>query len=379
MTEEKGIHPPKIYAIWAEARPENPMAGLSGFLSENSRRLFFPERKDAELKIRDMKALCLNRHPAVEYRCVEYPGGYDVERSIQAELLKTISLQADPEIMRYEVTDRIYGNTGGGCMVGTLAVRLPDLDKTIWINCNDEGVNITSADYVWNEDDSGSWERYEDVVMFEINFQDDDPRSMWPLLPAIHEALAYTIQRETEYSSRLFSIPAKWLPDIYRQGVDPSYLKWAEEMDQPVEIGKNGVVIHDPSYLCQTRRETDTPAKVVYIASPLSGDVEQNLQFARQACRYAISEGVVPFAPHLLYTQMLDDSDPEERQLGIDMGNRMLKLCDELWLCGDRISPSMAGEKDLAERLDIPVRSVSAEEIQSMELSHTEGRGMSMG
>ena len=74
-------------------------------------------------------------------------------------------------------------------MVGTLAVRLPDLDKTIWINCNDEGVTITSADYVWNEDDSGSWERYEDVVMFEVNFRDDDPQSMWPLLPAIHECI----------------------------------------------------------------------------------------------------------------------------------------------------------------------------------------------
>ena len=165
MTEGNEFHPPKIYAIWVDARPESPMAGLSGFLSENSRRLFFTERGDAELKIRDMEALRLNRHPAAEYRCVEYPGGYDAERSIQAELLKTISLQADPEIMRYEVTDRIYGNTGGGCMVGTLAVRLPDLDKTIWINCNDEGVTITSADYVWNEDDSGSWERYEDVVI----------------------------------------------------------------------------------------------------------------------------------------------------------------------------------------------------------------------
>ena len=341
MTEGNEFHPPKIYAIWVDARPESPMAGLSGFLSENSRRLFFTERGDAELKIRDMEALRLNRHPAAEYRCVEYPGGYDAERSIQAELLKTISLQADPEIMRYEVTDRIYGNTGGGCMVGTLAVRLPDLDKTIWINCNDEGVTITSADYVWNEDDSGSWERYEDVVMFEVNFRDDDPQSMWPLLPAIHEALAYTIRRETEYSSRPFSIPAKWR--------------------------------HQP------QRETDTQAKVVYIASPLSGDVKRNLQFARQACRYAISEEMTPFCPHLLYTQMLDDSDPEERQLGIDLGNRMLRLCDELWLCGDRISPGMAGEKEMAERLGIPVRSVSTEEIQSMELSPTEGMGMSMG
>ena len=125
-------------------------------------------------------------------------------------------------------------------------------------------------------------------------------------------------------------------------------------------------------------RQTPRP-RWVYIASPLSGDVKRNLQFARQACRYAISEEMTPFCPHLLYTQMLDDSDPEERQLGIDLGNRMLRLCDELWLCGDWISPGMAGEKEMAERLGIPVRSVSTEEIQSMELSPTEGMGMSMG
>ena len=379
MTEGNEFHPPKIYAIWVDARPESPMAGLSGFLSENSRRLFFTERGDAELKIRDMEALRLNRHPAAEYRCVEYPGGYDAERSIQAELLKTISLQADPEIMRYEVTDRIYGNTGGGCMVGTLAVRLPDLDKTIWINCNDEGVNITSADYVWNEDESQSWERYEDVVIREINFQDHTPEDLGPLLPAVREAVAHTMGQELERSSRPLSLPVRWLPEAYRQTAEPEYLEWAAANERAVEFGREGVVINDPDYLLRAAPGETVPGMVVYIASPMSGDVEQNLQFARHACRYAISEGVVPFAPHLLYTQMLDDSDPEERQLGIDMGNRMLKLCDELWLCGDQISPGMAGEKEMAERLGILVRSVSTEEIQSMELSPTEGMGMSMG
>ena len=75
MTEGHEFHPPKIYAIWVDARPESPMAGLSGFLSENSRRLFFTERGDAELKIRDMEALRLNRHPAAEYRCVSIRAG----------------------------------------------------------------------------------------------------------------------------------------------------------------------------------------------------------------------------------------------------------------------------------------------------------------
>ncbi|WP_300756075.1 DUF4406 domain-containing protein [uncultured Oscillibacter sp.] len=117
-------------------------------------------------------------------------------------------------------------------------------------------------------------------------------------------------------------------------------------------------------------------SKLVYIASPLSGDVERNLDFARQACRYAISQDATPFAPHLLYTQMLDDSDPAERQLGIEMGNQMLGLCEELWLCGDRISAGMEGERKLAESLAIPVRQVKAEEICSIEFSPTQGMVM---
>lgn len=264
-------------------------------------------------------------------------------------------------------------------MVGTLAVRLPELDKTIWINCNDEGVTITSADYVWNEDDSGSWERYEDVVLREISFWDHTPEDLGPLLPAVREAVAYTMDKELEHTSGLLRIPAKWLPEVYRQAADPEYLDWAAANEHAAEFGREGVVVNDPAYLFRSETQENAPGAVVYIASPLSGDVEQNLQFARQACRYAISQGVTPFAPRLLYTQMLDDSAPEERQLGIAMGNRMLKRCDELWLCGDRISPGMTGEKELAERFGIPVRSVSTEEIQSTELSHTEGMGMAMG
>ncbi|WP_304965242.1 DUF4406 domain-containing protein [uncultured Oscillibacter sp.] len=119
--------------------------------------------------------------------------------------------------------------------------------------------------------------------------------------------------------------------------------------------------------------------RLVYIASPLSGNVEQNLNFARQACRYAIAQGVTPFAPHLLYTQMLDDNDPAERQLGIDMGNQMLELCQELWLCGDRISSGMEGERQLAERLGIPTCRISTQEIRTADVSPTEGMGMVMG
>ena len=56
-----------------------------------------------------------------------------------------------------------------------------------------------------------------------------------------------------------------------------------------------------------------------------------------------------------------------------------LELCDELWLCGDRISEGMANEKALAEQIGIPVRQISAEDIQEVDFAATKGMGMSLG
>lgn len=81
--------------------------------------------------------------------------------------------------------------------------------------------------------------------------------------------------------------------------------------------------------------------KLVYIASPYAGDVEQNVRFAKAACRYAIEQGATPIAVHLLYPQLLDDGIHAEREVGLQMGLRVLEACDELWVCGMHISKGM--------------------------------------
>ena len=91
--------------------------------------------------------------------------------------------------------------------------------------------------------------------------------------------------------------------------------------------------------------------KLVYIASPYSGDVERNVAFAKAACRYAMNQGVTPIASHLLYPQMLDDGVPEERKLGTDMGLRILKVCEEVWVCGSELSSGMEQEIRTARQL----------------------------
>jgi len=91
---------------------------------------------------------------------------------------------------------------------------------------------------------------------------------------------------------------------------------------------------------------------VVFVCSPYGGK-RVNLKRAIDYCLAEIDMGNVPFAPHLLYPQMLDEAT--DRQLGIDMGIEMLQRCDELHVWGGEITPGMQQEINAAEHMVIPV------------------------
>lgn len=60
--------------------------------------------------------------------------------------------------------------------------------------------------------------------------------------------------------------------------------------------------------------------------------------------------------PHLMFPQFLDDSNPEERILGITLGVELMKICDEVWIFGSTISNGMAYELEHARKFGIPIR-----------------------
>ena len=94
---------------------------------------------------------------------------------------------------------------------------------------------------------------------------------------------------------------------------------------------------------------------LIYVASAYSGDVKENSERAKRYCVHVINEGGVPIAPHLLFTQFLDDSVPHERKLGLDLGLKLLERCDEVWVFGD-VSEGMKREIEKAEELNKPIR-----------------------
>ncbi len=83
---------------------------------------------------------------------------------------------------------------------------------------------------------------------------------------------------------------------------------------------------------------------IVYICSPYAGDVEANVSAARKYSRFAVDNGYIPIAPHLLFPQFLNDNDPKERQLGLFFGNALMSKCSEVWVFGDRVSAGMDAE-----------------------------------
>ena len=82
----------------------------------------------------------------------------------------------------------------------------------------------------------------------------------------------------------------------------------------------------------------------VYVCSPYSVDTLKNTENARRYSRFAFEQGRIPIAPHLLFTQFLDDHNPIEREMGMYFGNVLMSLCREVWVFGDIISPGMDAE-----------------------------------
>ena len=212
--------PPSLYAIWAEGTPGSPLAGQSGYLAEDGRRLYFREGEAAERKIRDLQNRCMNGSPAAAYKCVTYPRMGVPDNSITAEAIGIYDLRPGFDPAEAELRSQVYGNTGGGCMVGTTSYYLPSLGRTVWVHCNDEGATIASADCVWNDDLSESWARYEDVRLFSVQFNDTPPGELGPWEPMILDALAYTAAQQTALG-RSFKLPECWQNVLEEQGQPP--------------------------------------------------------------------------------------------------------------------------------------------------------------
>lgn len=118
---------------------------------------------------------------------------------------------------------------------------------------------------------------------------------------------------------------------------------------------------HDPTAyaaLSHVEKEEKKAAHrpLVFICSPFAGDMEGNTKRAREYSRFAVSKECIPIAPHLLFPQFLEETDPAQRELGISFGLVLQSMCREMWVFGDTVSKGMAVEIEKAGERGIPIR-----------------------
>jgi hypothetical protein len=95
----------------------------------------------------------------------------------------------------------------------------------------------------------------------------------------------------------------------------------------------------------------------VIIESPYSGEVEENVRYARECLFDCLARGEAPFASHLLYTQILDDTNPDQRARGIRAGFEWMFVANYVVVYVDRgISRGMKLGIERARSLAMQVR-----------------------
>lgn len=108
-------------------------------------------------------------------------------------------------------------------------------------------------------------------------------------------------------------------------------------------------------YLNAFRAQQISGPKMIYICAPLRGEVEKNIEFARQKAQEVFAAGDIPICPHLLFPPIADPADPVQDKEAREMGLRLVASCQQLNVYGSVWTEGMWAEIQLAEKLGISV------------------------
>jgi len=100
----------------------------------------------------------------------------------------------------------------------------------------------------------------------------------------------------------------------------------------------------------------------IFVVSPYRAETQAgrvaNIRLAWALCEAVVQAGFAPFAPHLFYTEFLDDAHPVERELGISCGLAWLGVASEVWVYAadvEHCSSGMRAEIEVARRRGVRV------------------------
>lgn len=103
--------------------------------------------------------------------------------------------------------------------------------------------------------------------------------------------------------------------------------------------------------------ERDAIGRVIYLAHPLGGDVDNNLKRAKAWLKFMVDGNpwVAFNTQWIVECELWDDADPEQRRQGLKRCLAAVERCDELWMVGPRISDGMQMERQHAKAFGLRI------------------------
>lgn len=101
--------------------------------------------------------------------------------------------------------------------------------------------------------------------------------------------------------------------------------------------------------------------KLVYICHPYTNDPVRNREQVTEICKRLLAKGVIPWAVHLYFHQILTETDANRSNI-LEMDIAIAEKCDEIWVYGIEATPGMVREIQELTRKKIKILSGPAQE-----------------
>ncbi|MBI2672786.1 hypothetical protein HYX19_00855 [Candidatus Woesearchaeota archaeon] len=100
---------------------------------------------------------------------------------------------------------------------------------------------------------------------------------------------------------------------------------------------------------------------IAYIIHPLKGDehftLEQNIERVRGICKNLYSKELLPISVALYFTQFMDDTKKEDRELGLEFDLEILRreFINKILAYGHKVSYGMGLEINVGKERELPL------------------------
>ena len=103
--------------------------------------------------------------------------------------------------------------------------------------------------------------------------------------------------------------------------------------------------------------------KTVFVAHPISGNVEENLRKVVAICKEIHTAEVIPIFPSFTWRQYLENGETATQRLADAVNLEYFRrgMVDEIWFYGDRMSEGMVREAILGSRFGIRLMGMTHE------------------